>query len=78
MPGGPVGGEPRDEETDLDVPFTTAKEQLVAEFEQRYLTSLLQWAGGNISRAARRAGMDRMYLHRLLQKHGLQGTSFKA
>ena len=26
-----------------------------------------------MSKAARMAGMDRMYLHRLVQKHGLRG-----
>ena len=26
-----------------------------------------------MSKAARIAGMDRMYLHRLVQKHGLRG-----
>jgi DNA-binding NtrC family response regulator len=61
----------------LDVPFTAAKEEVVADFERRYLTALLKWAGGNISRAARRAGMDRMYLHRLLQRHGMQSASFR-
>jgi DNA-binding NtrC family response regulator len=34
---------------------------------------LLEAAGGNMSKAARTAGMDRMYLHRLVQKHGLRG-----
>src|SRR5262249_38716313 len=58
---------------DLDVPFTTAKERLVAGFEVRYLKALLDWASGNVSRAARRGGMDRMYLYRLLRKHDLGG-----
>ena len=70
--GGASGAEP-----DLDVSFTAAKEELVADFERRYLTALLKWAGGNVSRAARRAGMDRMYLHRLMQRHRLRGASFK-
>ncbi|MEJ7732458.1 MAG: sigma-54 dependent transcriptional regulator, partial [Polyangiaceae bacterium] len=61
----------------LDVAFTAAKEEVVADFERRYLSALLKWAGGNISRAARRAGMDRMYLHRLLQRHGMQSASFR-
>ena len=28
-----------------------------------------------MSKAARTAGMDRMYLHRLVQKHGLRGQN---
>jgi DNA-binding NtrC family response regulator len=56
---------------DLDTPFNQAKGKVVAEFERRYLTKLLTWSGGNVSRAARRARMDRMNLHRLLQLYGI-------
>ena len=43
----------------------------VAEFELHYLTQLLTQAGGNMSRAARVAGIDRTTLYRLLERHGL-------
>jgi DNA-binding NtrC family response regulator len=56
---------------DLEVPFKDAKERLLTEFERRYLTALLAWSGGNVSRAARRARMDRMNLHRLVQLYGI-------
>jgi transcriptional regulator with GAF, ATPase, and Fis domain len=57
---------------DIEVPFTSAKDAIIADFERAYLSALLKWSGGNISKAARKAGMDRMYLHRLLQRHGLR------
>ncbi len=60
---------------DLDVPFRVAKEDVVAEFERQYLRALLDLAQGNISKAARHAKMDRMYLYRLLQRHDLRGGS---
>jgi transcriptional regulator of acetoin/glycerol metabolism len=41
-------------------------------FERNYLAALLDAAGGNVSKAARNGGMDRMYLHRLIQKHALR------
>jgi DNA-binding NtrC family response regulator len=47
---------------------------VIAEFEQGYLSALLQQAGGNISKAARMAKMDRMYLYRLLQRYELRGS----
>ncbi|WP_245678140.1 sigma 54-interacting transcriptional regulator [Chondromyces crocatus] len=57
---------------DIERPFKEAKEAMVDRFEREYLVALLAWASGNVSRAARKAGLDRMYLHRLLQRHGLR------
>jgi DNA-binding NtrC family response regulator len=59
---------------DLTVPFRIAKDGVIDSFERTYLSQLLEASGGNMSKAARMAGMDRMYLHRLVQKHGLRGT----
>jgi DNA-binding NtrC family response regulator len=53
------------------VPFKEAKERLVEAFERDYLVSLMDRCGGNVSAAARSAGLDRVYLHRLLSKHKL-------
>jgi DNA-binding NtrC family response regulator len=63
---GPVNG------IDLSVPFRLSKDAVIDSFERSYLSQLLEAAGGNMSKAARMAGMDRMYLHRLVQKHGLR------
>jgi DNA-binding NtrC family response regulator len=52
--------------------FRIAKDEATRTFERGYLTSLLEAAGNNMSRAARMANVDRMYLHRLVQKHGLR------
>ena len=54
-----------------DVPFKTAKSQLVGQFEKEYLRALLERSGGNVSRAAREARIERAYLQRLIRKHGL-------
>ncbi len=59
-------------DVDLGTPFKLAKDAVVNTFERSYLAALLEAAGGNVSRAARSGGMDRMYLHRLIQKHGLR------
>jgi DNA-binding NtrC family response regulator len=58
---------------DIGVPFKIAKDGAIDTFERGYLTALLDAAGNNMSKASRMAGMDRMYLHRLVQKHGLRG-----
>ena len=57
------------------MPFKVAKDTVIGDFEQRYLKALLDWSGGNVSKAARRAKMDRMYLYRLLQRYELRGGS---
>jgi two-component system response regulator GlrR len=54
-----------------DLPFKAAKEQLVTAFERSYVQRLMGRHGHNISAAARDAGIDRNYLYRLLDKHGL-------
>jgi len=56
----------------MDGRFHEVKELVVAEFESDYLTRLLARAAGNMSKAARQAGIDRTTLYRLMEKHGLQ------
>ena len=56
----------------IDAPFKTAKERLISAFERSYLEQLMAWAGGNVSRASRKAKLDRMYLHRLLQRYEIK------
>jgi transcriptional regulator with GAF, ATPase, and Fis domain len=54
--------------------FRDAKERLIAAWERDYVTQLLKRAGGNVSRAAREGGIDRVYLHRLMKKHNIAHT----
>jgi len=54
---------------DLGRPFIEAREELLARFERAYLEAMLARHGGNISRAARAAGLDRMHFKRLLSRH---------
>jgi DNA-binding NtrC family response regulator len=51
--------------------FREAKERLIASWEREYLAQLLRRTGGNVSRAARDGGLDRVYLHRLIKKYNL-------
>jgi DNA-binding NtrC family response regulator len=57
---------------DLSLQFRVGKENVIAEFERKYVTALLEWAEGNVSRAARKGAMDRMNLYRLIQRYGLR------
>jgi len=60
---------PAGPQVDLDRPFLEQKHAMVATFEETYLTTMLERHGGNISRAAAAAGLDRMYFKRLLKKY---------
>jgi DNA-binding NtrC family response regulator len=53
-------------------PYHVARDRILAEFERRYLTALVNSADGNMSKAARLAGVDRTTLYRLMEKHGMQ------
>ena len=56
---------------DVSIPFKTAKQNVVTEFERRYISKLLEQHDGNISAAARTAGIDRMSIHKMLHRLGL-------
>jgi DNA-binding NtrC family response regulator len=45
---------------------------------REYLVALMRELGGNVTRAAERAGMERESLHRLLKRHGIHSDDFKA
>jgi two-component system response regulator AtoC len=54
------------------LPFRDAREAWLRAFTSEYLTDLLRQHGGNVSQAARTAGVDRKTLHRLLTKFGIR------
>jgi DNA-binding NtrC family response regulator len=56
---------------DVEVPFKIAKQEIVEEFERRYIRALLERHAGNISAAARAAGIDRMSIHKILNRLGM-------
>jgi len=58
-------------EVDERVPYRIAKQRLLTDFDAQYLKQLLRRHGGNVSRAARAAGLDRMTVHKMLQRVGL-------
>jgi DNA-binding NtrC family response regulator len=58
--------------------YHDAKDKLVAHFEKEYLQRLVARAGGNMSRAARLANIDRTTLYRLMEKHGFRRDELSA
>jgi len=58
------------------LPFHDAKQDLVDRFEREYLAQLISRTSGNMSEAARQAGIDRTTLYRLMDKHNLAREAF--
>lgn len=59
-------------ESSSGLPLKEAKDQLIEAFEKQYLMDLIERHDGNVSRAARTAGMDRKSITRLLKKHQIR------
>jgi two-component system, NtrC family, response regulator GlrR len=57
---------------DLNLPLKLARQRHIEQFEKQYLSQLLDAHAGNVSAAARAAGVDRAHLHRLLVRAGLR------
>ena len=53
-----------------DVPYAEAKRRMVRDFDRAYAQQLLDRSNGNVSEAARLAGLDRSNFRRVLRKHG--------
>ncbi|MGC4063259.1 MAG: hypothetical protein QM784_01125 [Polyangiaceae bacterium] len=56
----------------LAMPYKEARLAVLDQFELRYLAHLLEQSKNNVTMASRLARMDRSYLIKLLQKHGLR------
>ena len=52
--------------------YAEGRRVALEQFEREYVEALLKAHTGKISEAARAAGMDRAYLHRLVRRHGLK------
>ena len=60
-----------------DLSFKEAKDDMIQLFHKHYIEALLRKSGGNISRAAELAGIQRQYLHRMMKEAGVDAAMFK-
>ncbi|MBL8954587.1 MAG: sigma 54-interacting transcriptional regulator [Myxococcaceae bacterium] len=57
--------------TDARKTYAEARRGALERFEEGYVLGVLRLHNGNVSEAARHAGIDRAYLHRLIKRHGI-------
>jgi transcriptional regulator with PAS, ATPase and Fis domain len=74
--GAPVAATPGEPSAypgvDLALPLKEARQQHLRQFEERYVRRLMEQHAGNITAAARAAGVDRITLYRLLWRFGMR------
>ena len=58
-------------------PFRELRDNLVADFTQRYLCEALERNAGNVSAAARESGLERQHFQQLLRKHHIDPNCFR-
>lgn len=54
---------------DLQRPYHEVKEEVLSRFERQYVTQTLTRTEGNLSKAARLAGVNRATIYRLIERH---------
>jgi DNA-binding NtrC family response regulator len=59
------------------LPFREAVDEVRDRASREYLVALLREVGGNVTKAAERAGMERESLHRLLKRYGLRSDDYR-
>lgn len=59
---------------EMNNPYVDNKNRVLDEFERKYAIEILSRHGGNISKAAAAARMDRKRLAELIKKHNLKAV----
>jgi two-component system response regulator GlrR len=66
---------PPEHQVDARLPYAEARKRAIDGFERAYAEQLLQLHQGKVALASAAAGIDRVYLYKLLRRHGLKPQS---
>ncbi len=55
-------------------PYAAARDHSLAQFERAYVEALLAHHAGKVTAAARGAGINRVYLYKLMRRHGVKAV----
>jgi transcriptional regulator with GAF, ATPase, and Fis domain len=78
LPGAVRGGDVGESDHHPPGTFKDAKQQVIEQFERRFITEALAKHQGNVSRAAEDMGMYRQHLQLKLAEYGIDADSFRA
>lgn len=73
----PIRESNRSTSSSVSVLAEISREEALDNADRSYLSALLEKHGGNISQAARQAGLSRQGMHKLLSRHGLDADQFR-
>ncbi len=68
-------------QTDLDVevePYSLAKDRVLQQFSAEYVKQLLHKTGGNVSQAAKVAGLSRVAVQKILRRTGVDPAHYRS
>ncbi|KYF91468.1 hypothetical protein BE20_14525 [Sorangium cellulosum] len=68
-------GAPDEPAVDLNEPLLAGRERVAEAYEKAYLDAALRQTGGNVSRAAELARVNRKFIQRAMKRHGLRGDA---
>jgi two-component system response regulator HydG len=61
----------------IDLPYRDAMDRMTTECQRHYLMAALRRNGGNVTKAAEHAGIERESFHRLMRKCGIRSEDVK-
>ncbi|MFN7974368.1 MAG: sigma 54-interacting transcriptional regulator [Acidobacteriota bacterium] len=61
----------------VDGDYKAARRKLLDEFEDRFLRDILARSHGNIQKASRLSGINRVSLHKLLSRRGIEAKDYR-
>jgi DNA-binding NtrC family response regulator len=59
---------------DPSIPLLRARDAVLEDFERAYVAAVLEQCGGNITRAAELAGVNRKFIQRAIKRYGLRDS----
>jgi DNA-binding NtrC family response regulator len=62
----------------FDIDYKTAKHKVLERFTREYVSHLLRKTGGNITHAARMAGMERQALQQLMKRYDIDPSEYRS